>query len=65
MPHVVIRTGILAEDGREETLTMYQCDWPDCPNAAERVLGSVKEIGVFVAVCAEHATRRQDAADAA
>lgn len=57
MPQVVIRTGIFAEDGHEETLSAYQCDWPDCPNIAEEVLGVAKEIGMFAAVCREHAGR--------
>ena len=55
MPRVVIRTGLLAADGREEILSEYMCDCPDCPNPAERVIGSARELGTSVIVCAEHA----------
>jgi hypothetical protein len=57
MPRVTIRTGILATDGREEELTEYLCDWPDCPNIATQVVGCVREFGLSTAVCHEHATR--------
>lgn len=57
MPHVVIRTGIFSEDGHEETLSTYQCDWPGCPNIAEEVLGVLKDIGAFAAVCRDHSRR--------
>jgi hypothetical protein len=55
MPMVTIRTGFTTQDGREENLTEYFCDWPACPNIATHVLGCVKEIGIRAAVCAEHA----------
>jgi hypothetical protein len=55
MPRVVIRTGILAADGREEILSDYQCDCPDCPNTAERVIGVARELGTSFIVCSEHA----------
>jgi hypothetical protein len=51
MPAVTIRTVI---DGREETLTEYLCDWPDCPNVAVEVIGVVRELRMRAAVCAEH-----------
>jgi hypothetical protein len=28
MPRLTIKTGIVAEDGQEEVLTEYLCDWP-------------------------------------
>jgi hypothetical protein len=31
------------------------CDWADCPNVAEEVIGAVRELRAFVAVCPEHA----------
>jgi hypothetical protein len=44
-------------DGREEDLTEYFFDHPDCPNIATQVLGCVKELGVVAAVCEEHARK--------
>ena len=32
----------------------YLCDWPDCPNIAEHVVGVIVELRQFVAVCSEH-----------
>jgi hypothetical protein len=55
MPHVIIATGFRAEDGREEILTEYLCDVPDCPNPAAEVMGFAREAGGGFAVCAEHA----------
>jgi len=54
MPRVTLR---LREtpDGPEETLNEYLCDWPDCPNVAEEVLGCITEIRAMAAVCGEHA----------
>jgi hypothetical protein len=57
MPHVTIKTGLSAPDGREEQITEYLCDQPGCPNLATHVLGCVKEIGLSVAVCDEHAPK--------
>jgi len=54
MPYVTIRTSI---NGREEMLSEYSCDWPDCPNIAVRVVGVVRELGIRTAMCAEHAAR--------
>ena len=56
MPQVKIKTGIAGPDGSEEELSEYLCDWPGCPNIAEDVLGCVRELGLSVAVCQEHAT---------
>jgi hypothetical protein len=52
MPYVTIRITI---DGREEALSEYLCDWPDCPNVATEVVGMVRELRLRVAMCAEHA----------
>jgi hypothetical protein len=54
MSLVTIKTGIPDVDGREEVLTEYLCDWPDCPNVAIHVMGVVKDIRAAVVVCAEH-----------
>jgi hypothetical protein len=55
MPRVTIRTGILAPDGREEELSEYLCDWPDCPNVATEVVGCVREVALSTVMCHEHA----------
>jgi hypothetical protein len=57
MPRVAIKTGFFAPDGSEEQLAEYLCDRPGCPNIATQVLGCVKELGVSLAVCDEHAAR--------
>jgi hypothetical protein len=54
MPRVTLRAPEAA-DGREDIVTEYICDWPDCPNVAEHVLGVIRELRAFVAVCPEHA----------
>ena len=56
MPSVTIRTS-QTDDGPEETLTEYLCDWPDCPNVATQVVGTIRELRLFSAVCDEHAKR--------
>jgi hypothetical protein len=54
VPQVTIRTLI---DGREETLSEYMCDWPDCPNVAVHEPGMVRELRFRSAMCEEHATQ--------
>lgn len=54
MPLVVISSGE-AGDGGDERLLEYVCDYPDCPNPAERVIGFVREISGGFAVCLRHA----------
>lgn len=56
MPRVTIKSGIVAPDGREEELSDYFCDWPDCPNVATHVLGCIREFGLSAIVCDHHAT---------
>jgi len=53
MPSVTLRA--LDSDSKEETVTEYLCDWPDCPNVAEHVLGVLTDIRAMAAVCREHA----------
>jgi hypothetical protein len=53
MPSVTLRT--TGASGKEETLTEYFCDWPDCPNVAEHVIGAIRELRVASAVCKTHA----------
>jgi hypothetical protein len=54
MPRVTLRASDSA-DGQEDTVTEYICDMPDCPNVAVHVVGVVRELRAFVAVCADHA----------
>jgi hypothetical protein len=54
MPSVTLRTKN-ATDEKEESLTEYICDWPDCPNVAEHVVGVLVELRAFCAVCTTHA----------
>ena len=56
MPLVKINTGFTTEDGTEEILSEYLCDWPDCPNIATHVLGCVREFGLSAVVCDTHVT---------
>jgi hypothetical protein len=44
-------------NGREEAISEYICDWPDCPQPAVHVLGVVRGLRLRAAVCAEHAAR--------
>jgi hypothetical protein len=53
VPQITLRTIV---DGREQTLSEYLCDWPDCPNVAVHVVGFVRELGLRAAMCAEHST---------
>jgi hypothetical protein len=54
MPKIKIKTGLLGPDGREEELMEFICDVPGCPNVACNVLGGVRGLGLFFAVCQEH-----------
>jgi len=51
---VIIKTGLVDADGREEQLSEFLCDTPGCPNVASHVLGRVPGLGLFSAVCQEH-----------
>lgn len=57
MPTVTLRTTVGGDkdNDKEETLTEYICDWPDCPNVAEHIVGVIPEIRAFAALCPEHA----------
>ncbi len=58
IPLVTIKTGIKAQDGREEILSEYLCDHPGCPNVATHILGCVVEISAVAMVCEEHAGQK-------
>jgi len=57
IPTLNIKTGLTTADGREEFLTEYFCDQPDCPNIATQTLGCIKDVGVVAALCDEHAPK--------
>ena len=54
MPRVTIRSGITDNEGREEVLHAYLCDWPDCPNEAVHALGVIRELRISSALCDKH-----------
>ena len=54
MPRVTLRASESA-DGKEDTVSEYLCDSPDCPHIAVHVVGVVRELRTVVAVCAYHA----------
>jgi hypothetical protein len=56
LPRVTLRYPQSA-NAEDETLSEYICDWPDCPNVAEHVLGSIRDLRAFVVVCREHVHR--------
>ena len=58
MPRVTIPTGIFGPDGREEELSEFLCDAPDCPNIATEAIGCLREFGQSAMMCAEHAGTR-------
>jgi hypothetical protein len=56
MPRVTLRVPESA-DGKEDTVSEYICDSPDCPNVAVHVVGVVRELRTVVALCAYHARK--------
>jgi hypothetical protein len=54
MPRITLR---LTVDGREESLSEYICDWPDCPNVAIEVVGVAPSPRLVTSMCTEHAAR--------
>jgi len=54
MPRVTLRAPGSA-DGKEDTVSEYICDSPDCPNVAVHVVGVARELRTLVAVCGYHA----------
>ena len=59
MPPVTIKSGIVGSDGREEEISEYFCDSPNCPNIATRLVGGVRELRLRVVLCDEHAAKLQ------
>jgi hypothetical protein len=55
MPWVIVEPGIKGPRSYKAQLTTYLCDWPECANAAEHMLGCVMELAACVALCKEHA----------
>jgi hypothetical protein len=60
MPQVALR---IVVDGREDTISEYMCDWPNCPHAAVEVVNALRELRIRAALCAEHAARIANAED--
>jgi hypothetical protein len=57
MPWVIAEPGLHGPKSYSEGRATYLCDWPDCANPAEEVLGCIAELVAFVAVCKEHAKK--------
>jgi len=55
VPRVTLRIGETTPDGKEEVLSEYMCDWPDCPNMGVHLMGSIAALRAVVVVCEEHA----------
>jgi hypothetical protein len=53
VPQVTLRTIV---NGREEAISEYACDWPDCPHAG-RYAFVLPSLSARAVVCAEHAVR--------
>jgi hypothetical protein len=51
MPQATLRISI---DDREETLSEYMCDWPDCRNPGVHVF-AVVSLRLRAIMCPEHA----------
>ena len=60
MPLKNINTDFLGEGEREEILSEYLCDWPNCGKVAEHVLSVVRELGRVSVVCREHAPKSKN-----
>jgi hypothetical protein len=54
MPLVAIRTGLLGEDGKEQVLYEFLCDWPGCGNIAVHAVGVAMELRATLVACHEH-----------
>jgi hypothetical protein len=52
-----VEPGVGGPRSYREKVTTYLCDWPDCLNPAEHILGCVKELAACVALCKEHAKK--------
>ena len=55
MADVMIESSKTTPRGQKVTLTRYLCDWPGCDNVAEHVLGVRRDLGLFAAICKDHA----------
>ena len=48
-------TGIIGDDGKEEVLSEYLCDYPARPNYASQAIGLSSARGIGLALLLEHA----------
>ena len=60
MPLKSIKTDFPDEGEREEILSEFLCDWPNCGKVAEHVLSVVRELGGVSVVCKEHAPKSKN-----
>lgn len=60
MPQVKVKSGVVGLDGREEQISEYFCDSPDCPNIATQLLGCFRGLRLRVALCDEHVAELGD-----
>jgi hypothetical protein len=60
MPRTTIRTGFVRDDGTDVVLEEFLCDWPDCPNVAEHVLGALVELRTMAILCSMHMAELQE-----
>jgi hypothetical protein len=58
MPLVIIKTGLIGPDGKEEILQEYMCDTP-CGNIATHVVGIIRELGLAVVICEDCRVRTE------
>jgi hypothetical protein len=65
MPWTIVELGLRTPRRQKAQPTTYLCDWPDCANPAAHVVGFVRELGTYVALCKEHAGQPGHAEDAA
>jgi hypothetical protein len=59
MPQATLRITI---DGREEAISEYICDWPNCPHVGIHVF-AVPALRLRAVICAEHAAQIADRSD--
>jgi hypothetical protein len=59
VPQIVIKSGQILRDGREDVITEYMCDVPGCPNIATQVVGRVRDLALARVVCREHLIEQQ------
>jgi hypothetical protein len=54
MPQLTLRTTV---NGREEAISEYICDWPNCPQPGLYVFAVMPALRLRAVMCADHAAR--------